>query len=170
VDEALWTAHLHPERLSQSLSAPEIRALHAAIRSVLRQGVRNRGTSLGDGKTNYNRLDGQRGRNQGILNVFRRTHAPCPACATPIQRMLVGQRSTHFCPHCQPEMHGSQGRSPSNRCQPEMHGSQGRSPSNRCQPEMHGSQGRSPSKKRISANRGVSTGGRASLRAVGKTR
>jgi formamidopyrimidine-DNA glycosylase len=154
VDEALWTAHLHPERLSQSLSAPEIRALHAAIRSVLRQGVRNRGTSLGDGKTNYNRLDGQRGRNQGILNVFRRTHAPCPACATPIQRMLVGQRSTHFCPHCQPEMHGSQGRSPSNRCQP----------------EMHGSQGRSPSKKRISANRGVSTGGRASLRAVGKTR
>ena len=102
VDEALWTARLHPERLSQSLSVPEIRALHTAIRSVLRQGVRNRGTSLGDGKTNYNRLDGQRGRNQGILNVFRRTHAPCPACATPIQRMLVGQRSTHFCPRCQP--------------------------------------------------------------------
>jgi formamidopyrimidine-DNA glycosylase len=102
VDEALWTARLHPERLSQSLSSTEIRALHSAIRSVLRQGVRNRGTSLGDGKTNYNSLDGRRGRNQGILNVFRRTHAPCPICATPIQRMLVGQRSTHYCPRCQP--------------------------------------------------------------------
>ncbi len=102
VDEALWTAHLHPERLSQSLSAPEIQALHAAIRSVLRQGVRNRGTSLGDGKPNYNGLDGRRGKNQGILNVFRRTQEPCPTCDTPIQRMLVGQRSTHYCPRCQP--------------------------------------------------------------------
>lgn len=101
VDEALWTARLHPQRLSHSLTAAEINALHAAIQQVLRQGVRNRGTSLGDGQTNYNGLDGRRGRNQGGLKVFRRTQAPCPVCATPIRRIVVGQRSTHFCPRCQ---------------------------------------------------------------------
>jgi len=102
-DEALWAARLHPERRAASLTPPEIRALHRAIRAVLRLGVRNRGTSLGAGKTNYTTPDSRPGRNQNAVQVFRRTHAPCPACGTPIRRILVGQRSTHFCPRCQRE-------------------------------------------------------------------
>ncbi|MCB0041857.1 MAG: Fpg/Nei family DNA glycosylase, partial [Caldilinea sp.] len=32
---------------------------------------------------------------------FRRTGLPCPVCGTPVERIVLGQRSTHFCPVCQ---------------------------------------------------------------------
>jgi formamidopyrimidine-DNA glycosylase len=102
VDEALWAARLHPLRRSDSLRPAEVRRLHAAIRTVLRQGIRNRGTSLGAGQANFYSLSGRAGRNQGAVNVFRRTGAPCPRCGTVVQRLVVGQRSTHVCPRCQP--------------------------------------------------------------------
>jgi formamidopyrimidine-DNA glycosylase len=100
-DEALWEARIHPRRLSDSLSPQESKALHTAIRMVLRRGLKNLGTSLGTGKANFYSVGRRRGRNRDELKVFRRTGEPCPRCKTPIQRIIVGQRSTHICPECQ---------------------------------------------------------------------
>lgn len=101
VDEALWEARLHPQRLSDSLSASEIKALHQAIRKVLQRGIDNQGTTLGSGKANFYSIGHRTGNNRESLQVFRRTAEPCPRCHAIIERMIVGQRSTHFCPICQ---------------------------------------------------------------------
>jgi formamidopyrimidine-DNA glycosylase len=101
VDEALWEAGLHPCRLSSSLNPEEIKSLHRAIPRVLRRGLKNLGTSLGTGKPNFYSVGRRRGHNRDELKVFRRTGLPCPRCKTPIQRIVVGQRSTHVCPVCQ---------------------------------------------------------------------
>ncbi len=102
VDEALWDAHLHPLRTSDALDQDDVRRLHRAIRKVLRRGLKNLGTTLGSGATTFYSVARRRGRNRDRLNVFRRTGEPCPRCRTPIERLVVGQRSTHICPVCQP--------------------------------------------------------------------
>lgn len=101
VDEALWDAKLHPNRIAASLSVPEIKALHRAIPKVLKRGLKNLGTSLGTGETNFYSVARRRGRNKDELKVFRRTGLSCPRCQAQIQRIIVGQRSTHICPKCQ---------------------------------------------------------------------
>ncbi|MCG6907418.1 MAG: bifunctional DNA-formamidopyrimidine glycosylase/DNA-(apurinic or apyrimidinic site) lyase [Desulfobacteraceae bacterium] len=101
VDEALWDARLHPCRRSDSLAADEVVALHRAIRKVLRRGLRNNGTSLGAGQSNFNSIGEKPGSNREALRVFRRTGLACPRCRSPIARIIVGQRSTHICPRCQ---------------------------------------------------------------------
>jgi formamidopyrimidine-DNA glycosylase len=101
VDESLWEAGLHPCRLASSLAAQEIEALHRAICRVLKRGLKNQGTSLGSGKPNFYSVARRQGRNRDELKVFRRTGLPCLRCKTPIQRIVVGQRSTHVCPECQ---------------------------------------------------------------------
>jgi formamidopyrimidine-DNA glycosylase len=63
VDEALWEAGIHPQRISRSLTRPEVDALHRAIPHVLKKGLRNLGTSLGKGKVNFF-FSGKRGRAQ----------------------------------------------------------------------------------------------------------
>jgi formamidopyrimidine-DNA glycosylase len=101
VDEALWDAALHPRRTAQSLSDEEVTALYRAIRKVLRRGVRSLGASLGKAQTNFYSVGGRRGRAQDGFKVFRRTGNPCPRCKTPIERVVIAQRSTHLCPTCQ---------------------------------------------------------------------
>ncbi len=101
VDEALWAAHIHPLRTASSLSAAESAALQRAIRRVLRRGLKNLGTSLGTGRANFYSVARRKGRNQDQLMVFRRSDLPCPRCKTPIERIIVGQRSTHICKRCQ---------------------------------------------------------------------
>lgn len=103
-DEALWRARLHPLRPADTLAPDEVRRLHRAIRSVLRQGIANRGASFSD----YVDAAGEEGENAERLMVYRRTGEPCYRCGRPIQRIVVGQRSTHFCPRCQrlPEAEG----------------------------------------------------------------
>ncbi len=100
-DEALWLARIHPERSSEKVSKEEAGALHRAIRVVLRRGINSMGTTLGTGKGNFYSVSGRRGRNADGLKVFRRTGEPCPECSTSISRIVVGQRSTHFCDNCQ---------------------------------------------------------------------
>jgi formamidopyrimidine-DNA glycosylase len=102
-DEALWRARLHPLRPADSLDERDVRRLHRAIRQVLREGIANRGASFSD----YVGADGEPGANAERLAVYRRTDEPCYRCGTPIQRIVVGQRSTHFCPRCQPVPGGS---------------------------------------------------------------
>jgi formamidopyrimidine-DNA glycosylase len=101
-DEALFAAGLHPCRLSDSLSPDEARALHRAIRCELRRSIRNQGTSLGEGVGNYAFASGRRGRHQLHLRVYQRTGAACVQCGNPVQRIVVAQRATHYCPVCQP--------------------------------------------------------------------
>jgi len=101
VDEALWQARIHPERRADTLTAAEIRHLHAAIRTVLQRAIDNAGTTLGSGEANFYSVAGRRGRNADALKVFRRDGMPCPRCGTVIDRIVVAQRGTHFCPRCQ---------------------------------------------------------------------
>jgi formamidopyrimidine-DNA glycosylase len=60
------------------------------------------GTSLGTGKANFYSVARRSARNQDQLKVFRRTGQPCPRCKSSIERIIVGQRSTHICKSCQP--------------------------------------------------------------------
>jgi formamidopyrimidine-DNA glycosylase len=98
-DEALWRARLHPLRTADSLDEREVARLHRAVRQVLREGIANRGSSFSD----YVGADGEPGQNAERLAVYRRTDQSCFRCGRPIRRIVVGQRSTHFCPHCQRE-------------------------------------------------------------------
>ena len=97
-DESLFRARIHPLRTADSLSEEEVRRLHRAVRSVLRRAVANRGTSFSD----YVSADGSGGGNVDELRVYQRTGEPCLRCGRRIERIVVGQRSTHFCPRCQP--------------------------------------------------------------------
>jgi formamidopyrimidine-DNA glycosylase len=100
-DEALWTAKIHPSRVASSLSKAETRALYRSIAKVLQRGLKNLGTTLGTGASNFYSIARNQGRNRDQLMVFRRTDLPCPRCKTPVERIVVGQRSTHICPRCQ---------------------------------------------------------------------
>ncbi len=99
-DESLFAAGLHPLCPASSLDMPESEKLLASIRKVLSSGIENKGTSLGDGESNFS-SSGVYGRNAAALQIFRRTGKPCPRCGMPIERIIVAQRSTHFCPGCQ---------------------------------------------------------------------
>ncbi len=104
-DEALWRAHLHPLRPADTLTPTDVRRLHRAVRQVLREGIANRGASFSD----YVDARGEEGGNAERLAVYRRTGEPCYRCGRRIERIVVGQRSTHFCPRCQPEPVASDG-------------------------------------------------------------
>jgi formamidopyrimidine-DNA glycosylase len=98
-DEALFAARLHPLRKADSLTDEEQEHLYEAIRTVLGLAVANRGTTLDD--QGYTDANGQAGANQGRIAVYGRTGQPCGECDTPIKRIVLGGRSTHFCPQCQ---------------------------------------------------------------------
>jgi len=95
VDESLHRAGLHPMMSSSRLTRNQIRRLHSAIRAVLRRAIELSGTSFDWAYPG--------GRMQTRLRVYGRTGEPCLRCRRPIRRILVGQRSTHFCPACQPK-------------------------------------------------------------------
>jgi formamidopyrimidine-DNA glycosylase len=101
-DEALYLAGIEPARRGGELHEQEIKRLHRAVQTVLRRGIEYQGSSLGGSSLqNYIRPGGEQGGFQEEFNVFRRTGQPCPACGTPIERITIAQRSTHFCPECQ---------------------------------------------------------------------
>ena len=102
-DESLFRARIHPARAGGTLTPDEIMRLHLAVREVLEAGIARRGSTLGDSNLqNYLRPGGLPGDFQNEFAVFRRTGEPCLVCGTPIVRVVIGQRSTHFCPTCQP--------------------------------------------------------------------
>ena len=101
-DEALFAAGIAPLRAGGDLSEAEVTALHNAVRRVLAAGIAARGSSLGGSSLqNYLRPSGEQGGFQEQHQVFRRTGEPCRTCGQPIERIIVAQRSTHYCPHCQ---------------------------------------------------------------------
>ncbi|MGL4650593.1 MAG: bifunctional DNA-formamidopyrimidine glycosylase/DNA-(apurinic or apyrimidinic site) lyase [Caldilineaceae bacterium] len=100
-DEALFAARIDPRRPAGSLSIEEVARLHGVVQSVLAEAIQRKGSSLGLASTNYQRPGGGAGGFQEEHRVFRRTGEPCPQCGTPIVRVVLGQRSTHFCSSCQ---------------------------------------------------------------------
>ena len=98
-DEALWLAQLHPAQTR--LTAPEAARLYAAIRGVMDEAVERGGSSLGNGAGNYRQHDGAGGGYQVHHHAYGKTGQPCERCGTPIQKVVLGQRGTHFCPQCQ---------------------------------------------------------------------
>lgn len=92
-DEALNLARLHPLSASDSLSFDQAERLLHSIREILQEGIRRNGASI---DWVY-----RGGDFQNYFRVYQRTGEPCPTCGTPIQRITVGQRGTHFCPNCQ---------------------------------------------------------------------
>jgi formamidopyrimidine-DNA glycosylase len=97
-DEALWEARVHPLRSADSLSKVEMRRLATAIKQVLLRGIERNGTSF---SATYRDVDDRPGENQSFLNAYGRESEPCPRCGRPISRILIGARSSHFCPKCQ---------------------------------------------------------------------
>ncbi|MBN1135097.1 MAG: bifunctional DNA-formamidopyrimidine glycosylase/DNA-(apurinic or apyrimidinic site) lyase [Anaerolineae bacterium] len=96
-DEILFAARLNPLRRVDTLTAADQVRLYEAIRAVLQRAIVACGTTLPD--RNYLDAEGRAGDYQ--VEVYGRTGDPCPVCGVPIERLIVGGRSTHFCPKCQ---------------------------------------------------------------------
>lgn len=92
-DESLHLAKLHPLAASDSVTLEQAQILHKAICEVLKEGIRRNGASF---DWVY-----RGGEYQNYFRVYDRAGKPCPVCGTGIERIIVGQRSTHFCPTCQ---------------------------------------------------------------------
>jgi formamidopyrimidine-DNA glycosylase len=98
-DEILFAARMHYERAARSLATGEAARLHAAIASVLDDGIRHRGSSLADEQ--YVDLYGRPGAFQQRHQVYARDGEPCPRCGESIRRERFTNRSTFFCATCQ---------------------------------------------------------------------
>jgi formamidopyrimidine-DNA glycosylase len=96
-DEALWLAQIDPRRKVDTLKLPEAERLYHALRRVLHDGIAHQGSSV----SWYRRPDGTTGEHQDHFNVYDRQDRPCPRCGTPVCKIWLGQRGTHFCPVCQ---------------------------------------------------------------------
>jgi formamidopyrimidine-DNA glycosylase len=92
-DESLHRAGVDPRRAADSLSLEEVGALQGSIQEVLTEAIRHQGTTL-----DWVYPDGGM---QLRLRVYGRGGQPCPACGTLVERVVLGQRGTHFCPSCQ---------------------------------------------------------------------
>jgi formamidopyrimidine-DNA glycosylase len=96
-DETLFKAGIRPRRMAGRLSKRELERLHASVQSVLREAIALGGSSVSD----YVDAGGERGFFQLKHKVYQRTGQPCLICGAPIRKILLGGRSTHFCPVCQ---------------------------------------------------------------------
>jgi formamidopyrimidine-DNA glycosylase len=96
-DETLWMSRIHPEQAANSLDAKQIQALHDNIIAELAEAIRLKGTTV----HSFVDAEGESGGFQNKLQVYGRKGEPCTRCGTPIVKIKVGGRGTHFCPHCQ---------------------------------------------------------------------
>jgi len=96
-DESLFDAKIHPLIPANKLSPAQISRLSKSIKAVLKRAIHHKGSTLRD----YRDANGESGNFQKIHRVYNREGKPCPRCGTPIKRIVVGARSTHFCPRCQ---------------------------------------------------------------------
>ncbi|WP_126425554.1 DNA-formamidopyrimidine glycosylase [Brevibacillus marinus] len=97
VDEALFRARLHPERIAGELKPKEVARLHESIVATLTEAIRQGGSSI----KSYVNGQGEMGMFQQSLHVYGRKGEPCTVCSTPIVRFELGGRGTHMCPKCQ---------------------------------------------------------------------
>ena len=98
--EALFRGRVHPARPAKSLASQEAEALLSGLRAVLREAIEAQGTTLRD----YRTARGEEGNFGRALRVYGQEGLPCPRCKTPVERIVLSNRSAFFCPHCQPEV------------------------------------------------------------------
>jgi formamidopyrimidine-DNA glycosylase len=96
-DETLFRAGVHPKRKASSISKTRVAKIHVGMRQVLSEAIAAGGSSISD----YVDADGAKGWFQVEHRAYGRTGEPCKICGTPINRIVLAQRSTHFCPQCQ---------------------------------------------------------------------
>jgi formamidopyrimidine-DNA glycosylase len=96
-DESLFRARIRPTRRAGRLTREHLQRLCAALRAVLQAAIRAGGSSVSD----YVDADGSEGFFQMQHRVYGREGEPCRVCGTPIRRIVLGGRGTHFCPRCQ---------------------------------------------------------------------
>jgi formamidopyrimidine-DNA glycosylase len=97
-DEALFDARIHPLRKADALSPEEVQTLYQSIRRVLGAAIGSKGASV----DTYVRPEGELGTAHSDFKVAHKGGEPCPVCGSTIQRVLVQNRGTCFCPRCQP--------------------------------------------------------------------
>ncbi len=98
-DEALFATGIHPLRTGNSLTNEDIEHLHRAICQILWMAIGNKGASV----STYFRPDGTKGTAHFEFKVAHRGGEPCAICGTPIERIVVRNRGSYFCPRCQPD-------------------------------------------------------------------
>ena len=96
-DEALFRAGIRPRRRSASLTREELRRLYESLQQVLREAIEAGGSSVSD----YVDSNGDEGFFQFQHRVYQREGEPCLVCGTRIKRVVIGGRSSHYCPKCQ---------------------------------------------------------------------
>jgi formamidopyrimidine-DNA glycosylase len=96
-DESLFRAGIRPRRRAGSLSRNELTRLHTALKQVLEEAIAAGGSSVSD----YVDADGEEGFFQVQHRVYGRPGEPCLVCKTPIKKIVVAGRGTHYCPTCQ---------------------------------------------------------------------
>jgi formamidopyrimidine-DNA glycosylase len=96
-DESLFRADIRPKRKASSLTKDDLARLHPAIQEVLREAIKLGGSTVSD----YVDSDGEEGFFQLQHRVYGREGEPCLVCKTPIKRIVIAGRSSHYCPKCQ---------------------------------------------------------------------
>jgi formamidopyrimidine-DNA glycosylase len=97
VDEALFRARIHPERIASTLNDNEISLLHQEVVNTLMEAVNQGGSTI----RSYINSQGEMGMFQRQLLVYGRQNEDCKKCGTALIKTVVGGRGTHFCPSCQ---------------------------------------------------------------------
>lgn len=96
-DESLFRAGVRPRRRAASLTRQELKRLYESVQQVLNEAIAAGGSSISD----YVDAEGERGLFQIQHRVYGREGEPCLQCDTPIKRIEVAGRGTHYCPKCQ---------------------------------------------------------------------
>ncbi len=96
--EVLFLARINPLRMSYSLNKAECERLCSQIKKTLARSIEKGGTTI----INFQGADGKMGYFVQDLNVYSHAGKPCPVCGTEILQEIIGQRSTYYCPVCQP--------------------------------------------------------------------
>ena len=96
-DESLWKAKIHPAQLGGRLKADRVKALYVALQAILQKAILLRGSSISD----FLDAEGFPGEYQQHHRAYGREGKPCFRCRTPIRRVIVAGRSSHYCPNCQ---------------------------------------------------------------------
>lgn len=96
-DEALFAARIHPKAIASRLSRERALRLHKAMVDILAAAIALKGSSISD----YVDSEGRKGSFQLHHQVYGREGEPCAVCGTPIRRIVLGSRGTHYCPRCQ---------------------------------------------------------------------
>lgn len=96
-DDILWEARIHPFRPADSLSVDELKSLYKAMKKILKQAVKLRGTSTSD----FRDTAGEKGYYTEARRVYQREGERCLRCGIAIKRIKLGGRSAHYCPKCQ---------------------------------------------------------------------